>query len=59
MFLVVMEIVFKRQKIKLKVVISKSLSFDSVYPFDQLNKAIEKLDSRKAAGKIVLEVAKE
>ena len=32
---------------------------DSVYPFDQLDQAIEKLDSGKAAGKVVIEVAKE
>ena len=32
---------------------------DSIYPFNQLDQAIEKLDSGKAAGKVVIEVAKE
>lgn len=31
---------------------------DSVWPFDQLNEAIEKLESGRAQGKIVLEVSK-
>ncbi|KAG5417191.1 hypothetical protein I9W82_004824 [Candida metapsilosis] len=31
---------------------------DSIYPFDQLNEAVEKLESGKAQGKIVLEVSK-
>ncbi|KAL6452567.1 YIM1 Protein YIM1 [Candida maltosa Xu316] len=32
---------------------------DSVYPFDQLDQAIEKLESGKTSGKVVVEVAKE
>ena len=32
---------------------------DSIYQFNQLDQAIEKLDSGKAAGKVVIEVAKE
>ncbi|KAI5951530.1 YIM1 [Candida jiufengensis] len=32
---------------------------DSIYPFDQLDKGVERLDSGKANGKVVIEVSKE